>query len=364
MVAYVFIDFMIIFLYFLLRKCRIKTKDALLNSDIYYGVIFIILFIFSAFRGDFTTDYMGYVQIYDTFSKYSLKEIISRGFGSYPEVGYLTLQYFINRLFNNVIYMFMISAFIILYANISEIKKFFPTFFLPLLLFVDMGTFYTSFNVMRQILAVSIVIIGCKYIYSQEFIKYVFWVALASLFHSSALIMLPAYFFLNLKLKRVGILWFAIGIVILYISFPFIITFLQKYLWKWYSVESLLESGYSYKNIIRSLFISLPPIIMYNLTPIVSDDDKSKRTNIWLNGTYLYLALSLLGLRVSLSSRFASFFSIFAILAFTQTFTEIKFKSCREKKIVICIITLIVCLYSFVVKSDSGYNPFYFFWQS
>ena len=89
----------------------------LLNSYIYYGIIFIILFIFSAFRGDFTADYMGYVQIYDTFSGYSLKQIISRGFGSYPEVGYLVLQYFINKLFNDVIYMFMIVAFIILYAN-------------------------------------------------------------------------------------------------------------------------------------------------------------------------------------------------------------------------------------------------------
>ena len=85
------------------------------------------------------------------------------------------------------------------------------------------------------------------------------------------------------------------------------------------------------------------------------------KENIWINGTYIYLALSILGMQVSLITRFASFFSIFAVLAFSKSIYDIKDR--RERLVAVIIASALIILYGFAVRNGSGYDPYYFIWE-
>lgn len=54
-----------------------------------------------------------------------------------------------------------------------------------------------TYNIFRQMLAVAIVFFALRYIYEKKLIKYIMWVAIASLFHTTAIISIVLYVFLQ-----------------------------------------------------------------------------------------------------------------------------------------------------------------------
>lgn len=66
-------------------------------------------------------------------------------------------------------------------------------------LFVTMWFAFTSMNIIRQFVAVSILFYGQRYMVKNQFGRYAFTVILATGFHASAIIMLPLYFIMCQK---------------------------------------------------------------------------------------------------------------------------------------------------------------------
>lgn len=58
-----------------------------------------------------------------------------------------------------------------------------------------------SMNIVRQAVAFSILLYAYNYIYRKKFFHYAIWCIIAALFHKSALLMLPFYFFANINLN-------------------------------------------------------------------------------------------------------------------------------------------------------------------
>jgi len=61
---------------------------------------------------------------------------------------------------------------------------------------------YIMFNLSRQIFAVSIMFLGSKYLFERNFKYYFLFVIIAMCFHTTAIIMLPMYFLLNMKITK------------------------------------------------------------------------------------------------------------------------------------------------------------------
>lgn len=320
-------------------------------------LIFLLLFFVAAFRGDFTTDYIGYEDIYRYNVNRTLSDILSNWSNNYPETGFLVFQYIIKVIFNDKLFVFIFSSALIVYAYIKEINEYFPKHIIPLLLFVDIGTYYSSFNVTRQIMAAAIVALGLKYLYDNKLLQYILMVLIASTFHSSALVMIPMYFVLRAKWKK-NIMWItSISVIAISALLPYILRWITQYAWEWYNVDSLLASGFNIKNLVGPLFLSCYPIA----SSLMRKNTKDFKENIWINGTYIYLALSILGMQVSLITRFASFFSIFAVLAFSKSIYDIKDR--RERLVAVIIASALIILYGFAVRNGSGYDPYYFIWE-
>lgn len=325
--------------------------------QIFNVFVFLVLFFVAAFRGDFAYDYVGYEMIYAQTSNKTLWEILSNWSNNYPETGFLVFLFFTKTIFNNKLFVFILSSALIVFAYLKEIKEHFPKHIIPLLLFVEMGTYYTSFNVVRQIMAAAIIVLGLKHLYNKSFFKYLIAALLASTIHESALIMIPMYFVLRAKWGKKVIWLSGAAVIILIFLLPTIMGWVTQYMWQWYDVSNLLGTGFSVKNIVAPLFISAFPII----NGLIKKDTNDIKENIWLNGTYVFLAFSVLGMQVGLLERFASFFAIFAILSFAQNLYQLK--SSRGKNVVLFLVPLIVILYGLVVRSGSGYDPYYFIWQ-
>lgn len=69
------------------------------------------------------------------------------------------------------------------------------------LFYFAFGYFFNSMNIVRQALALTIVLFAFKYVKTNEFINYSVWIIVASFFHKSAIFLLPAFFLNRQKLS-------------------------------------------------------------------------------------------------------------------------------------------------------------------
>lgn len=91
--------------------------------------------------------------------------------------------------------MFFVVAFITIYLFAKFYALYSKSPILSLILFFLVPLYYlTSLNTIRQFLAVAIFAISIKYILSRSIIKYITLILIATLFHRTALFMIPVYF--------------------------------------------------------------------------------------------------------------------------------------------------------------------------
>jgi len=179
-----------------------------------WGLIasFTVIFIFLALRYDFGNDYKGYMEGFNNVNSYA--EI--NYFGKYYnyEIGWLVLI----RLFHNYGFFSMVGFLALLNCIIYYrfIKKYVEVKYYWLAVFIyifDPQFMLTQASAMRQSLAIGIFLFSIDYIYKKDLIRFALCIGIASLFHSSALILFPAYLlgYINLKVNKYsGMLLFGI----------------------------------------------------------------------------------------------------------------------------------------------------------
>lgn len=171
----------------------LKNKKLSVGLLFYFGA-FGVLFIPSAIRYDVGTDYMTY---YEWFRG------IAIGVDTYFEPGFLYLINLVNAAGLTPQWVFVASSFLILGAVFAATRRMSVIPWLSIFLFSATALYFVSFNIMRQFIAVAILLYAFRYILDRKFLFYAVSVGIASLFHLTALIMLPLYFLLRLKPKRI-----------------------------------------------------------------------------------------------------------------------------------------------------------------
>src|SRR5574344_356323 len=115
-------------------------------------------------------------------------------FVEYPkELGYDYLNVAIALLTQNRYIFILILTIIIYILTFISFKRYMSNYPFALILFLALMFFFT-FTYLRQILVVIILWLAIQYIIDRKIKKFLFVVAIAFLFHNSALILLPFYF--------------------------------------------------------------------------------------------------------------------------------------------------------------------------
>lgn len=163
-----------------------ERMNLIYKSDYIYFTIFVVLTFISAFRYNVGMDYYSYVEIYNNNSNVN-------------EKGFSCIVSFLHILSHDPLLFFVLSSLIINFLFYKFILQFALDKWVSLLVYFSLGQLYfASFNGIRQFIAVSIFLYSLKYLVNNSFVKYFFLVFVASYCcHSSALILLPLYFFIK-----------------------------------------------------------------------------------------------------------------------------------------------------------------------
>lgn len=171
------ISFLIIIIVTKIFDINIKKNNKLFSIILFILILFMLTFI-SGFRYYVGTDYHAYIQMYNSYSYLEFGSVILFKIANLLSPNPQTII-FIYSLVTNLVILFSMYRF----RNKCDISLSMATY---LFMF-----FPFTFNIIRQSLAFSICLLAITYLLDKNYKRYIILVLVASLFHSSALIILP-----------------------------------------------------------------------------------------------------------------------------------------------------------------------------
>ena len=277
---------------------------------------FLPLFFISAFRYGIGFDYLRiYVPMFN---------FVISGVPVEWDIGIIYLCKFISLFSYDYIWFFVLTSFITMYYFFKGFLTLSDSPVFLLLLFVFSGEFINSLNAVRQYMALAIFVYSIKFILEKNWKKYFIYIFIASLFHNSALMLLPIYFLPKLKL---GVKKQFLFIILTVISLP-LISRLFYFLINFTKYTSYLGTGYdtfdpSYSELIMSVIVYFVSVLFYKK---FSDD---KKFMLFFNLMLIYLIISILSFKIILAFRLVIYFRIFQIFILahiSSKLTNKKFK--------------------------------------
>ncbi|MCC7667101.1 EpsG family protein [Liquorilactobacillus satsumensis] len=379
---------MYIYLIFFSISCLFFKISENKNKIISIAFIFLAILIpclLAGFRADtIGTDVRNYVkplfelsiQSKSFYSFYG--QFIYKGWQVSPvssiEIGYLILTYSVTKIFGSFIVLKMCIQFFIIfpiYIGLRHFKGKIPVWFGMLVFYL---MFYNeSLNMVRQWIAMAILIMGTKYLTERMSIKFFLIVLLASLFHATAVIGIPIYllygFLVNNKTLNIK---FRNSSDFKVTTRSSVFNFFLIFLFAGILVFSIGKTGdllskfglaqYSYY-VSGSLNISLNQIIAR--LPIiiilgVNVHEKYDEDLFYFYVLLLGLVFSQLASLSNFSIRMVSYLFMYNIISFPL----LSLSSCKKKTIVVraCVILYLVIFwyYFFVIKGDDQTVPYVF----
>ena len=332
------------------RRYRIGTVLIVLTN-------FTLMGIEMGLRGDFSIDTIHYHSIFLanrgelfegflTSKDYAFFNIIIPIFPQ-SEKGYL--------------YFLIAIGIVIAYAYTKFMISNSELFWMSALLLFCGGSFYTGFNVMRQVMAASLIALSYKYIFQKKFIKFCISVLLISSIHLSAIIMIPMYFVLIYRwnfasYKYIKVLSISLICFLMYFFTPVLFDLFSKYVYTAFHSSSAygVSEGIGFLGTLKAIVLAGGVIINSKYF----DRDKI-RDRVIYNGSVLYLIIALCGANIFIIQRFTHYFIPCLLIAYPHMICQIQSKKSKFLyKIVIASLFIISGI-------NMVLNPnYYFYWDN
>lgn len=327
-------------------------KRGRLNVNIYIFFIFqsLFLFVFSALRYGIGPDYYSYQTFYYASSR---GELVSF------ELGYSLIQNLF--IYFDADFQFLVAFYSFVYTFLVSLGVYKNTKYILLsLLFIVLWNenFITSLSFIRQTIAVAIVFCGFQYFVLNKRLKYMAVVAVATLFHYSALVyvlllFIPKYIHNKLWLIILPLVFYVLGKMGV---FETVIIF-------------VLNSSNVYSHLLDRAIFSAEPgsglgyIISYlTLAGLLLTANKRVLEDKTHASLYLfsiaYFCLSAVSLSIPLISRLTLLFSIYPCLLLPVLIFNTRIKQKRLVLISVIGVYLILALRYFLQESfQEAYLP-------
>jgi len=173
------------------QKAKYIRKGKYVINPFFWIVSFMCLLIPAAFRG-LGVDHVNYLSAYRTISGYGWNYF--KAYKGFPEPLYAVINVIAGYL-GDFQYVYIISAFISLFFTYKAFARKVDEINLAMCVWMFSTLFYLNlFGLVRMCIAVGIITYAYRYIEEGNFIKYTLYVTISTLFHYSAIIMLPLYF--------------------------------------------------------------------------------------------------------------------------------------------------------------------------
>lgn len=276
---------------------------------------------------------------------YTTKDPFYYVFAKYA--GYLTFHNFTCYL------LFVASVFIGSYMWM--IKKYSPNLLLSVVLFLSFGVFSVSMFLVRQILAISVLMYSIKFLQSRNVKGFYLCVLIAALFHTSALVFAIVYPLLYVKINLKTILAYIASIILVMQSLLIILDRFGIFM------IDLRFAGY--ENSERTLSLSgffqmalLLLVCLYRKKQIQAKFNNIN-TDILFHLSFIALVFQSGTIVIAEMFRIALYFKMFLFILVPMAFST--FDNVKKRRYTICLYILLIAYY---IKSV--YNTDYaFFWE-
>jgi hypothetical protein len=234
------------------------------------------------------------------------------------------------------------------------IKKYVPFeyyWFAVFLYVFNAGLMLTHLSAMRQSIAIALFVFAIEYIFKKDFIRYCFVIAVASLFHTSAILLLPVYLLgiVNWKLGKLSASFALLIFVSLFIFGNSLVSIFNSILSSVISIERY--SDYNKGDVIK---VSSGLGVIYScyifILLIYFDKLQSMRNSLLIKLSILSLLFLPLSLYIPSIGRFAMYFSVFSTVTYPIMISSAKHVMFR----IICNgIIIFMTVYGFFVFFNS-----------
>lgn len=353
------LPYFLILLLIVLFQARYKLgeKIILFSDKKKFYFLAILLFLFAAFRGNGKGDYFTYKEYCESVTSWGI--VMDNNFPA--EIGFRFISYIINYLGMDSQWIIIIMNFISITCMIMVINKYSENKALSLLVFFPI---FLSFDMhaSRTAVAISISFLSMKYIIERKFLRYIFFIMLASTFHRSVIIAILLYpiALMNINTVLAILIMFLSIIISRFIDINQLIVEILDFVnldglsRKYYSYTQSAEYGYAFKLYDPRLTLN---IIIYFVSKLVCNL-KEKKYIICINAILLSNILTiLLSNNIIFVIRFTSYFNVYSVLLITYILNNINIK---QKKIVKGTLIFVYILYSgILISKQVDYKLFF-----
>lgn len=329
---------------FIVSACVLRAR--IRNRTLQIVLASLLPFMISGFRYNVGWDYGSYAWGYELFDpSISLFEMLSEyQFGD--SIG-LNLVLIITKTLNSQFLFFGITSALCFVPAFLYLKKEWDTreYFIPLAIFVTgFSLFFTGLSAIKQGIAISFCLYSLRYVFHRKPVKFLLFVVIAFLFHSSALLFLPVYFCWDYRGKLAGWKQFcAIGGAFLFLTFfADIISTFGGEKFEEYATSVVRTNNYMFY---LTLFWLL--IFLVFRRKLVKLDARNEMLIILYAIAVIFM---LLGFQNAFVKRIAFYFDVVQIMLLPQLvfiFTK------RSRKLVVMLVGVYIVLYCMMQNSGA-----------
>lgn len=270
------------------------------------------------------------------------------------EFGYQLLEYTLLRLNAEYFWLLFLTSIIVVYCYLTIIKKYSVNYIFSVFLFITLGVYTFFFNGLRQGLAMAIFALAVPYLLEKRLVPYLIIIAIASLFHGTALFMIPFYFLVNLRVKPIyKILATFVGS--LFVS-RFLIIYISSSNERYESYGTLDQEGGGYLTL---GFYTLIMIILYMIIRIYNITDRKfiQLFTFYAIGVVFIIPIAMLGSNPSGPQRLLTYFTWTLILILPIIFKRINNNYITSSAVILFIIYFTLTTSAFSDLSPYIINP-------
>lgn len=335
----------------------LSKKLAKLIFLLIFGSILIAFYGLRSTQG-ISVDYGNYWFNYSSFSHISWVDALSPfNVSTKGQIGFSIINKVVGEFTHyNVLDLMLVLGLLIVFFSLLYFSRKSDHVVLCVFLLLTIGSFWSSFNTIRQFLAGVIYCFSLTYARKKKFFPYFLIVLLAASIHWSAIFMLPFYFFYRIQwnLKQS---WLLLVVKIFFlILLAFVAAFILSKIGTFnvLSDQYLVENTTSAANLLRPAFILLVPLwlIISGKTSI-----STSRLQSGLNTLIIYFILSVSSLNGSLFLRYTYFFVLPAIVFMVEVIFE---TSGFERWFYVGLVVFLALLYLYISTNSV---PYTFYWQ-
>lgn len=305
-------------------------------------------------------------QFYRAFSKINIDKTWNfRNFRYEP--GFYYFCKIVGRFVSNAQVLIILTSVFINASVYRFIKNNSKDYFLSTILYLLAFCYFSNMNIMRQAIAVAILLYGFEFLKEKKYIKYIITILIASMFHTVAFACSLLLFFYMLPNKKAV---YFIEVLIAILTFIFYKQFFEILSLR-FGYEGYAKSRFAVSNYFGSLLLAMENLLIILFLLFSSYSKKipyeEKNLKLYIVAEILYLWFSFLVVRMNIFNRISSLYSIYVIIIIPFILEHMKKVNKSNYRIAYSVILCVYFLsFSIICTLRPEWHraiPYMFFWS-